>query len=51
MWHKVVLNWINHYAGLPKYAEEDEASAEFLGGVRQEGEEVVEMEGMGKVET
>ncbi|KXT13799.1 hypothetical protein AC579_2341 [Pseudocercospora musae] len=50
VWHKVVLNWINHYAGLPPYAEEDENSDEFFGGLR-ESEEIVEMEGSGMVST
>ncbi|CAK1363967.1 Dipeptidyl-peptidase 5 [Cercospora beticola] len=50
VWHKVVLNWINHYAGLPPYAEEDEESIDFLGGVKEDKEELVEMAGQGKVE-
>lgn len=50
VWHKVVLNWINHYADLPPYAEEDEDSDEFFGGLR-ESEEIVEMEGSGMVST
>ena len=52
VWHKVVLNWINHYAGLPAYdVENEEDSLEFLGGVRDEKDELVEMAGQGKVET
>lgn len=46
----MVLNWINHYAGLPPYAEEDEECIDFLGGVKEDKEELVEMVGQGKVE-
>jgi len=51
VWHKVVLNWINKYAGLPPFCEEEEVvGEEFFGGVRETGE-VVNMAGMGKPET
>lgn len=48
LWHKVVLNWINQYTGLPKFVDEEDEEA-FYGGVR-EGE-IVESEGPGKPET
>lgn len=48
VWHKVVLNWINHYTGLPKFAEEENEQA-FLGGTRKG--EIIEMEGQGRPET
>lgn len=51
VWHKVVLNWINHYVGIPPYAEEDEDSDEFFGGLREEKDELVDMEGSGMVST
>ncbi|KAI5365962.1 putative peptidase S9, prolyl oligopeptidase, catalytic domain, six-bladed beta-propeller, TolB [Septoria linicola] len=50
VWHKVVLNWINHYAGLPPYVDEEEDSIEFLGGVKDDKDELVEMAGQGRVE-
>lgn len=50
VWHKVVLNWINKYVGLPPVSEEDTNSDTFWGGER-EGEELVEMAGQGKPET
>ncbi|KAI4731738.1 alpha/beta-hydrolase [Aureobasidium sp. EXF-10728] len=51
VWHKVVLNWINKYAGLPPYCEDDEESETFFGGVKEDQGELVEMAGMGKPET
>ncbi|CAD0082479.1 unnamed protein product [Aureobasidium vineae] len=51
VWHKVVLNWINKYAGLPAYCEDDEESENFFGGVKEDKKELVEMAGMGKPET
>jgi hypothetical protein len=51
VWHKVVLNWINHYVGLPPFTEEDPDSEEFWGGVREQSQEVVEMAFQGKPET
>lgn len=51
MWHKVVLNWINKYAGLPAYCEDDEGSENFFGGFKADKAELVEMAGMGKPET
>ena len=49
-WHRVVLNWVNKHVGLPPYCKEDPEGDTFWGGVRGEGEEVVGMEGQGKVE-
>ncbi|KAH0363173.1 alpha/beta-hydrolase, partial [Aureobasidium melanogenum] len=51
VWHKVVLNWINKYAGLPPYCEDDEESEAFFGGFKEDKAELVEMAGMGKPET
>jgi hypothetical protein len=51
VWHKVVLNWINKYAGLPPYCEDDEESEHFFGGFKEDKAELVEMAGMGKPET
>lgn len=51
VWHKTVLNWINKYAGLPPYTEEDPQSEEFWGGVRDEKDEVADMPAQGKPET
>ncbi|KAI5272283.1 alpha/beta-hydrolase [Aureobasidium subglaciale] len=51
VWHKVVLNWINKYAGLPAYCGDDEESEKFFGGVKESKEELVEMAGMGRPET
>ena len=51
VWHKVVLNWINHYAGLPPFTKEDPESDEFWGGTREQSQEVVEMAFQGKPET
>ncbi|KAK4629223.1 Dipeptidyl-peptidase 5 [Fulvia fulva] len=50
LWHKVVLNWINKYAGLEAYAAEEHDGEEFYGGVREDEEEVEEMPSQGKVE-
>ncbi|KAI7363649.1 hypothetical protein KC336_g21560, partial [Hortaea werneckii] len=50
-WHKVVLNWINKYVGLPPYTHEDPQSEEFWGGLRREDQNVENMPGMGKPET
>jgi dipeptidyl aminopeptidase/acylaminoacyl peptidase len=50
-WHKVVLNWINKYDGLPPYTNEDPDDASFWGGVRDEEEDVTEMVAQGKPET
>ena len=50
LWHKVVLNWINKYAGLEAFSTEDEESEEFFGGVKRDEEEGAEMPTMGKVE-
>lgn len=43
VWHKVVLNWINHYVGRPPFTEEDPDSEEFWGGTREHNEEAAEM--------
>jgi hypothetical protein len=51
VWHKVVLNWINKYAGLPPYCDDDEESENFFGGFKEDKTELVEMAGMGKPET
>ncbi|KAG9950620.1 alpha/beta-hydrolase, partial [Aureobasidium melanogenum] len=51
VWHKVVLNWINKYAGLPSYCDDDEESEIFFGGLKEDKAELVEMAGMGKPET
>ncbi len=51
VWHKVVLNWINKYAGLPPYTKDDPDGDDFWGGVRGDKDEVVEMAGQGKPET
>lgn len=48
---QVVLNWINKYVGLPPFTKQEPDVEDFWGGVRQKGEEVVEMEGQGRVET
>ncbi|SMR52933.1 unnamed protein product [Zymoseptoria tritici ST99CH_1E4] len=50
LWHKVVLNWINKYAGLPAFAEEGEESEELYGGFREAKKEVEDMPTQGKVE-
>lgn len=39
VWHKVVLNWINHYVGLPLYDDTAEESIEFFGGVKKDEKE------------
>lgn len=49
-WHKVVLNWINKYAGLPAFTEEDPEGDEFWGGVRAKDEVVEEIVTQGKNE-
>lgn len=46
VWHKFVLNWINHYVGLPLYDDTAEDSVEFLGGVKK-----TEKDGQSKTET
>ena len=51
VWHKVVLNWINKYSGLPPYCDDDGESESFLGGFKEDKQELVEMAGMGKPET
>ncbi|KAK3117510.1 hypothetical protein LTR53_001027 [Teratosphaeriaceae sp. CCFEE 6253] len=51
VWHKVVLNWINKYVGLPPYTTEDPDSDEFWGGVREEKAEPAQMPAQGKPET
>lgn len=54
LWHKVVLNWINRFVGLPAFAAEDDeegGGVEFFGGERKAEKEVVDMVGMGKPET
>ncbi|KAF2151407.1 alpha/beta-hydrolase [Myriangium duriaei CBS 260.36] len=33
LWHKVVLNWANRFAGLPAFADEEEEGRGFFGGV------------------
>jgi dipeptidyl aminopeptidase/acylaminoacyl peptidase len=50
VWHKVVLNWINHYVGLPAFTDEDPDSDEFWGGAREPAQELVEMASQGKPE-
>jgi len=37
VWHKVVLNWINKFVGLPRFSNEDDEEEEvaFLGGVKE----------------
>ena len=49
-WHKVVINWINKYAGLPPFTTQDPDSDEFWGGTRDAKEEVTEMVSQGKPE-
>ena len=51
VWHKVVLNWINKYAGLPAFTEEDHHSDAFFGGIREDKEAVTEMPTQGKPES
>lgn len=34
VWHKAILNWINKYAGLPAFSDEDEESEQYYGGVK-----------------
>ena len=50
-WHKTVLNWINKYAGLPPFMDQDPSSEEYWGGTRQEKGEAVEIMSQGKPET
>lgn len=50
VWHKVVLNWINKYVGLPPFSTEDPESEEFRGGTRAKEEEVTEIMSQGKPE-
>lgn len=47
----MVLNWINKYVGLPSFTKQDPNGEDFWGGMRESGEELVEMEGQGKIET
>lgn len=51
VWHKVVLNWINKYVGLPPFAPEDPEGEELFGGVAENNEEPVMVPGQGKPET
>jgi dipeptidyl aminopeptidase/acylaminoacyl peptidase len=51
VWHKVVLNWINKYTGLPPYTEQDPNGEEFWGGAREEKESLADMPAQGKPET
>lgn len=50
-WHKVVLNFINNYVGLPPFTKQDPDGEDFWGGIREQGGELVEMEGQGRIET
>ncbi|TKA68197.1 hypothetical protein B0A49_05931 [Cryomyces minteri] len=50
VWHRVVLNFINKFVGLPKFFDGEEGGLEFLGGERMEGE-VVKMEAAGNGHT
>ena len=51
VWHKVVLNWINKYAGLSAYTDEDPEGEVFWGGPRKAEESVADMPAQGKPET
>ena len=52
VWHKTVLNWIRKYVGMSPFADEDPDGEDYLGGVREEKEVVVEMAlNQGKPET
>nr|POE49486.1 putative dipeptidyl-peptidase 5 [Quercus suber] len=52
VWHKVVLNWINKYTGLPAYSEQLPSDDEFWGGLRSEEEgEAADKPSQGKLET
>ncbi|KAF4550413.1 Dipeptidyl-peptidase-like protein 2 [Elsinoe fawcettii] len=45
LWHKVVLNWINKFTGLPQIADEEAEGADFYGGiVQKEGQKEGEQE-------
>ena len=46
-----MLNFINKFVGLPPFTKQDPDGDEFWGGVREESEDVVNMETQGKVET
>ena len=50
-WHKVVINWINKFVGLPALTKQHHENEDFWGGVREEGEELTEMMAQGKSET
>lgn len=52
LWHKVVLNWINKFVGLPQYTTQTHDDDEFYGG-RSEGSDdlKVDMPTQGKPET
>ncbi|WPH02345.1 Hypothetical protein R9X50_00520800 [Acrodontium crateriforme] len=51
VWHKVVLNWINKFTGLPAYTDEDPNGDSFWGGVVEGKEENSAMPIQGKPET
>ncbi|KAK5107554.1 hypothetical protein LTR62_001042 [Meristemomyces frigidus] len=51
VWHKVVLNWINKYVGLPPYTKEDPNDEEFWGGRRDKNEVLATLPAAGKPET
>ena len=50
VWHKTVFNWIRKHVGMSLYADDGPESAEYFGGVREEGE-VEKMDGQGRAET
>lgn len=50
-WHKVVLNWMNKYTGLPPYTTQNPDDEDFWGGMREEKEAVADMPVQGKPET
>ena len=50
-WHKVVLNWINKYVGLPPFTRQDPGDKEFWGGEKEEKKGLAEMVSQGRPET
>ena len=51
VWHKVVINWINKFVGLPPLTEQNPDGEEFWGGVREEREDLAQMPAQGKPKT
>ncbi|EMC95414.1 hypothetical protein BAUCODRAFT_578118 [Baudoinia panamericana UAMH 10762] len=49
-WHKVVLNWINKFMGLPPYSTDDPNGNEFWGGIKSEKEGPPDVPAQGKSE-